>query len=83
MSVAPLDPGLSEAFDISALAVLAALASPVLVVDRGQLIHFVNHAAEDFFATGAEQLLGRALSDVVGFDSPLTALADQACARGA
>ena len=82
MTVAPLDlPDTS--LEATATAVLLALASPVIVVDGDQNISLVNAAAEDFFASAEDQLLGKHLSAIVGFDSPLTAVIDQVQARGA
>ena len=82
MTVAPLDlPDTS--LEATATAVLLTLASPVIVVDVDQSISLVNAAAEDFFASAEDQLLGKHLSSVVGFDSPLTAVVDQVQARGA
>src|SRR2546430_9558345 len=56
--------------------ILAALALPVIVVDRGGGIRFVNPAAEQFFGSGASALCGSALADLVAPHSPLLALVD-------
>ncbi len=55
---------------------LAALADPVIVVDRGGEIRMVNPAAEQFFGTGAAALHGAALADLVAPHSPLLSLVD-------
>jgi two-component system nitrogen regulation sensor histidine kinase GlnL len=57
-------------------AVLAALADPVIVVDRNGDIRMVNPAAEQFFGTGATALRGTALADLVAPHSPLLSLID-------
>jgi two-component system nitrogen regulation sensor histidine kinase GlnL len=57
-------------------AVLAALADPVVVVDRGGEIRMVNTAAEQFFGTGAAALCGMALAELVTAHSPLLSLVD-------
>ena len=48
-----------------AAVILAALALPVIVIDRSGGIRFVNPAAEQFFGSGAAALWGSALADVV------------------
>lgn len=72
-----------DSLEATATAALFALASPVVVVNFDQIIGFVNDAAEDFFSSAADQLVGKPLSSVAGFDSPLTAVVDQVQARGA
>ncbi len=57
-------------------AVLAALADPVIVVDRGGEIRLVNPAAEQFLGTGAAALRGTALAALVAPHSPLVMLVD-------
>jgi two-component system nitrogen regulation sensor histidine kinase GlnL len=59
-------------------AVLNALPAPVIVVDEGDRIAFVNLAAEQFFDSGASTLLGRALTVLLPDDSTVTALVRQA-----
>jgi two-component system nitrogen regulation sensor histidine kinase GlnL len=59
-----------------AAVILAALALPVIVVDRAGGIRFVNPAAEQFFGSGAAALSGTALADLVAPHSPLLALVD-------
>ena len=55
-------------------AVLAALAEPVIVIDRDAAIRLVNPAAEQFFGSGAAALHGSNLADHVAAHSPLLAL---------
>jgi two-component system nitrogen regulation sensor histidine kinase GlnL len=57
---------------------LNALPAPVIVVDEGDRIAFVNLAAEQFFDSGASTLLGRALTVLLPDDSTVTALVRQA-----
>jgi two-component system, NtrC family, nitrogen regulation sensor histidine kinase GlnL len=57
-------------------AVLAALADPVIVVDRRGEIRTVNPAAEQFFGTGVAALRGAALAELVAPHSPLLSLID-------
>lgn len=59
-------------------AVLNALPNPVLVVDEGNRIKLVNHAAEQFFASGAGYLIGRELTELLPADSPVFRLVDGA-----
>lgn len=63
-------------------AVLNALADPVVVIDGEGRIAAMNAAAEQFFASSAPALAGRALVDVVASDSPIHALIDQARTGG-
>jgi two-component system, NtrC family, nitrogen regulation sensor histidine kinase GlnL len=55
-------------------AVLAALAEPVIVIDRDSAIRLVNPAAEQFFGSGAAALRGSNLAEHVTARSPLLAL---------
>src|SRR5579859_760779 len=59
-------------------AVLAALPTPVIVVDDGGHIRQVNPAAEQFFDAGASVLAGVLLTELVPADSPILALVEQA-----
>jgi two-component system nitrogen regulation sensor histidine kinase GlnL len=59
-----------------AAAVLAALADPVIVIDRGGEIRLVNPAAEQFFGAGAAALRGTALAELVAPHSALLSLVD-------
>ena len=63
-------------------AVLAALPDPVLVVDRGDRLRYVNAAAEQFFDTGAATLLASSLAEFVPADSPLFALVESVRTSG-
>src|SRR5205085_7311799 len=57
-------------------ALLAALPNPVLALDRGGIVRFVNPAAEQFFGTGAAALCGAPLADLVVPHSPIFTLLD-------
>ena len=59
-------------------AILGALADAVLVIDGDDRLRYANPAAEQFFDAGESHLRGRALGDLVQFDSPLLALAAKA-----
>jgi two-component system, NtrC family, nitrogen regulation sensor histidine kinase GlnL len=59
---------------LDALAILGALPDPVIVIDRGQRIRFVNPAAEQFLGSGAAALSGSLLTDFVAPNSSLTLL---------
>lgn len=59
---------------IGAEQILAALASPVIVVDRANRIDTVNVAAEQFFDTGLALIRGEPLATLITPDSPLFAL---------
>jgi two-component system nitrogen regulation sensor histidine kinase GlnL len=61
---------------LEAAAILAALRDPVIVLDQGGQIRFVNPAAEQFFGASAAALCGVALADCVAPHSPLLALVD-------
>jgi two-component system, NtrC family, nitrogen regulation sensor histidine kinase GlnL len=61
---------------LDASAVLAALANPVIVIDRDGFIRMVNPAAEQFFGTGAPALNGAALATLLAPHSPLLAMID-------
>lgn len=56
--------------------ILAALPDPVLAIDRGGYIRFVNPAAEQFLGSGAAALCGGALADFVAPHSPILSLAE-------
>jgi two-component system nitrogen regulation sensor histidine kinase GlnL len=53
---------------------LSALPDPVLALDRGDIVRFVNPAAEQFFGTSAAALSGHPLSEFVAPQSPLFSL---------
>jgi len=57
-------------------AILAALAEPLIVIDRSGAIRLVNSAAEQFFGTGAAALNGSPLADLLAPHSPMLSLID-------
>ena len=59
-----------------AAALLSALPDPVLALDRGGIVRFVNPAAEQFFGSGAAALCGTPLADLVVPHSPIFTLVD-------
>ena len=59
-------------------AMLGALADAVFTLDGDDRLRYANPAAEQFFDAGRSHLLGRALGDLVQFDSPLLDLAAKA-----
>src|SRR4029077_10693907 len=59
-----------------AAALLAALPSPVIALDRGGRIVFANPAAEQFFGVSAAALIGNPLAEFIAPHSPLFTLAD-------
>ena len=66
----------ANSLDLGAL--VNALPSPVLAVDAGDSLVFVNPAAEQFFETGANLLRGMKMADLIPPDSPLLTLIRQA-----
>ena len=64
----------TAAEEVDAAAILGALPDPVIVIDRGERIRFVNPAAEQFLGTGAGTLSGSLLTDFVAQHSSLAAL---------
>jgi two-component system, NtrC family, nitrogen regulation sensor histidine kinase GlnL len=65
-----------------AAAVLAALPNPVIVIDRGERIRWVNPAAEQFLGYSAAALRAASLADLVAPHSPLVALVDSVWQAG-
>ncbi|WP_291297043.1 nitrogen regulation protein NR(II) [Elioraea sp.] len=61
-------------------AILAALATAVVVVDRQGRFRFANQAAEEFFALSSTSLRATRLAELVPEDSPLFALITQVLA---
>lgn len=59
---------------IDAAALVAALPTAVLALDRDGIVRFVNPAAEQFFGVGAAAMLGQSLADLLPPDSPLFGL---------
>ncbi len=81
MTTVPLERS-EQVPEADATAVLSAIGSPVVVINNERRIGFINQAGEDFLGSSFDHLRGLLLADVVGFDSPLTALVEQARARG-
>jgi two-component system, NtrC family, nitrogen regulation sensor histidine kinase GlnL len=59
-----------------AAALLAALPSAVIALDRGGALRFVNPGAEQLLGVSSAASIGRPLGEFVASDSPLFALAD-------
>ena len=59
-----------------AAALLAALPNPLIALDRGGTVRFVNPATEQFFGVSAAALIGHPLAQFIAPHSPLFALAD-------
>ena len=59
---------------------LESLPAPVLGIDAGERVRFVNAAAAELLAGVGRGLLGRRLDEVFGSDAPLVALARRALA---
>jgi two-component system nitrogen regulation sensor histidine kinase GlnL len=57
-------------------ALLAALPNPLIALDRGGTIRFVNPATEQFFGVSAAALIGHPLGQFIAPHSPLFALAN-------
>ena len=62
---------------------LEALPTPVLGVDAGERIRFVNAAAADLLANVGRGVLGRRLGEVFGADAPLVGFAHRALGENA
>jgi len=62
---------------------LEALPAPVIGVDAGERIRFVNAEAADLLAGVGRGLLGRRLEEIFGSDAPVLLLARRALANGA
>ncbi len=62
---------------------LEALPAPVLGVDSGERIRFVNAAAADLLGAAGRGLLGRRLDEVLERGAPIIALVQRAIAAGA
>ena len=59
-----------------ALPVLAALPTPILVLDRSNIVRSVNPAAEQFFDAGSSVLIGQNLADLIAPHSPIFGLVE-------
>lgn len=68
--------------DLDASSILNALPHPVLVIDGGQKIRYVNLEAQEFFDVGASIVIGAPLDDLLPADSPVFSLIDQVRATG-
>ena len=77
MSVARLRPGPAQSGMPDAVALLAALPVPVLVIDGTDRFRFANQAAEQFLGVSFAQLVQHRLADIVSTDSPLFLLLAQ------
>jgi len=73
--VRPLNPRMSTP---DAERWLEALPAPVIGIDAGERIRFVNAAAADLLAGVGRGLLGRRLDEIFGSDAPLVSLARRA-----
>ncbi len=62
---------------------LEALPAPVLGIDSGERIRFVNAAAADLLAGVGRGLLGRRLEEIFGTDAPIIDVARRALTGGA
>src|ERR1700730_16912495 len=60
--------------DVDPATVLGAMPDPVLVVDDGNFILWVNNAGEQLLEASAATLRGCRLSDLLPLDSPLFSL---------
>lgn len=76
------DDGASDGEGLLPAVVLNALPTPMLVVDDGGRIAFVNMAGEQFLEASAAILAGRHLSEFVPADSPMFALLEQVRVTG-
>lgn len=70
------------AMPLPAEAILAALPSPVLLVDAEDRVRHANPAAEPFFALAANALAEQRLSELLPFGSPVLALVQQVRTAG-
>jgi two-component system, NtrC family, nitrogen regulation sensor histidine kinase GlnL len=67
----------SDEEDLPSEAILFALPDPVMVLDGVGYIRFVNPATEQFFGAGRTFICSQTLAELVHYDSPLNALANQ------
>jgi two-component system nitrogen regulation sensor histidine kinase GlnL len=61
---------------LGAAPILAALPTPVLVLDRGNIVRSVNPAAEQFFDAGSSVLIGQSLEELIPPHSPIFGLVE-------
>jgi two-component system nitrogen regulation sensor histidine kinase GlnL len=71
-----MTPARSESIGLDPALLLAALPDPVIALDRGGAIRFVNPAAEQLLGLGAAALQGAALADFIVPHSPLFGLVE-------
>ena len=70
-------PGTASASRLPDTALLiSALPDPVIALDSGDIVRFVNPAAEQFFGASAPALSGHPLSEIVASQSPVFALVE-------
>lgn len=62
---------------VDPVAILAAVQTPVFVIDEADRFLFVNPQAEQFFHGSAATLIGRPLVDWIAYDSPALNLIEQ------
>ncbi len=67
--------------EIDPCGILNALPTPVLVVDTGQMIRYVNFEAQQFFEAGEAALIGHPLAEILPPDSPALSLVDRVLAQ--
>ncbi|MCW5722998.1 MAG: PAS domain-containing protein [Devosia sp.] len=64
-------------------ALLQALPQPIIMLDEGRQILFVNYAAEAFFGASLSVLTRQKLDDLIAFGSPIITLVETVIARRA
>ncbi len=64
------------------MAILDALAHPVILTGEDGTVRFLNRAAEEFLATAATSLIGRRLDGILAADSPVHGLIERARRTG-
>ncbi len=69
--------------DLDPAGLLAALPYAIVVLDRANVIRYVNGGAEQTFSQGASQLVGATATRLMPHDSPLLSLVAQVRASGA
>jgi two-component system nitrogen regulation sensor histidine kinase GlnL len=68
---------------IPSRSVLQALPQPIIVLDAGRKIQFVNYAAEAFFGASLSVLTRQKLDDLIAFGSPIISLVETVVQRRA
>jgi two-component system nitrogen regulation sensor histidine kinase GlnL len=69
-------PLFADAAGFDPMLLLAALPDPIIALDRGGSVRFVNPAAEQFLGVGAPALRGAHLTDFITASSPLFGLVE-------